>query len=61
MRRLRIVHVVVTPVLVWDDGDELSPGPQAQPQAVALSALDGLAERLRAEVSALAESVEGGQ
>lgn len=48
--RLRIAGVIVTPVLVWDDGENLSPGPQAQPQQVGLADLDGLADRLRAEV-----------
>lgn len=50
-RRLRVAHVIVTPVLVWDDGEELVPGPQADAIAVPLSALDGMADRLRAEVA----------
>lgn len=48
--RLRIAGVIVTPVLLWDDGENLTPGPQAQPQQVALADLDGMADRLRAEV-----------
>lgn len=53
-RRLRITHVIIQPVLVWDEDDELAPGPPAQPQQVALRDLDGLADKLRAEVAALA-------
>jgi sugar phosphate isomerase/epimerase len=49
-RRLRISHVVVQPVLVWDDGDELAPGPPAQAVQVSLAELDGYADRLRAEI-----------
>ena len=52
-RRLRISHVIVQPVFAWDDGEELSPGPQAAPITVPLSGLDGLAERFRAELSRL--------
>lgn len=53
-RRLRIAHLIVQPVLVWDDGEELSPGPAAQPLTVPLSQLVVLAEQLPAEVAALA-------
>lgn len=50
-RRLRIAQVVVTPVLMWDDGEELTPGPSLQPITVPLSGLAGLAERLPGEVA----------
>lgn len=60
-RRLRVAHVIVQPVLVWDDGTELSPGPQAQPMQVPLSELDGMADKLRAEVAAAeAQSLAAG-
>lgn len=49
--RLRVSHVVVQPVLVWDDGEELSPGPQCQPIQVPLSALPELADHIRRDVS----------
>lgn len=51
--RVRISHVVVQPVLVYDDGDELSPGPATQAFPVPLHNLGGLADRLRAEVAAM--------
>lgn len=50
-RRLRIAQVIVTPVLMWDDGDELTPGPQIQPITVPLSQLAGVAESLPAELA----------
>jgi len=50
-RRLRVAHVIVQPVLVWDDGEELAPGPQAQPQQVCLSALPDLPEMLLAQLA----------
>lgn len=33
-RKLRISHILVQPVIVWDDGEELSPGPATQPTQV---------------------------
>lgn len=60
MKRIRISHVVVQPVLVWDDGEELSPGPQAEAVAVPLSALAGLGEKLAAEAAALTEQLDAG-
>lgn len=57
MSRLRIAHLIVQPVLVWDDGEELTPGPAAQPLTVPLSQLPALADRLPAEVAALAQKL----
>ena len=50
-RRLRIAHVIVQPVLVWDDGAELAPGPDAAPIRVPLSALADLPDRLLSELA----------
>lgn len=52
-RRLRISHVLVQPILVWDDGAELSPGPPTTAVMVPLSELAAHAERLRAELAAM--------
>jgi hypothetical protein len=52
-RRLRVLHVIVQPVLVWDDGEELEAGPQIAPASLPLPQLNALADRLRAEVAAL--------
>lgn len=56
-KRLRISHVVVQPVLVWDDGEELEPAEQITPIQVPLSKLPALAKTLPNEVSALARSI----
>lgn len=52
-RRLRISHVIVQPVLVWDDGEELSPGPTVTPISAPLFALPEMPTRLAAEVAAM--------
>lgn len=54
-RRLRVAHVLVQPVLVWDDGEHLYPGPQAGGAQVSVADLPGLPERLRGELLALEE------
>lgn len=56
--RLRISHIVVQPVLVYDDGEELSPGPQVNPMTVALSQLAALAETIPGDVAALQPAPE---
>lgn len=68
-RRLRIAHVIVQTVLVWDDGNELVPAQQVAPLQVPLSHLAQLAERIPHEVARLEQahrageepSLEGGQ
>src|SRR5690606_34712773 len=54
-RRLRVAHVIVQPVLVWDDGETLSPAAPLQPATLTLPELDGLADTIRAEVAQLEE------
>jgi hypothetical protein len=51
--QLRISKLIVTTELVWDDGQELTPGPQLQPVAVPLSQLAGFGQTLPDEVAAL--------
>ena len=55
--RLRIAHVLVQPVLVWDDGDDLTPGPELQPVSVPFGQLGHFIESLPAEVAQLAAQV----
>lgn len=43
-RRLRLQHFLVQPVVVWDDGSELTPGPPVQPQPLTLAGLRDLAD-----------------
>lgn len=56
-RRLRIAHLVVQPVLVWDDGEEMTAGPALNPVTLPLSQVAHLVETLPAEVATLAEKL----
>lgn len=56
--RLRISHLVVVPVLVWDDGAELTPGPEASPNQLALSQIADFVAALPAQVAELQASME---
>lgn len=58
MSRLRISHVVVQAVLVWDDGEELTAGPELQPVAIPISRVDEFTSSLPAEVAKLQEQLE---
>jgi hypothetical protein len=49
--RIRVAYVIVQPVLVVDDGTELSPGPEVRPVQVPLSALASLPERILADIA----------
>lgn len=55
--RLRVSHVIVQPVLVWDDGDELTPGPELNPASMPLSALADMAEQMRMEVQLIQDQI----
>jgi hypothetical protein len=57
-RRLRVVAVTVQPLLVWDDGLDLGPGPVVNPISVPLSDLPVTAERILAELPALEEAAK---
>jgi hypothetical protein len=57
-RRLRVSHVLVQPILVWDDGEDLSPGPDANAVPVPLSALADYAGRVREEVARVQAQAE---
>lgn len=59
--KLRIAHLVIQPVLVWDDGEELTPGPELGQLALPLSKLEEFAGSLPAEVAALAAKLAAGQ
>lgn len=53
-KKLRVSHVIVQSVLVWDDGEELSPFEnQVNPLKVPLSALEGMAEQIKNEIEEL--------
>lgn len=60
--KLRVLHVVIQPVLVWDDGEELiSFEQQISPLQVPLSGLNGLDDRLKDEVKRIEEQLQGEQ
>lgn len=52
-KTLRVLHVIVQPVLVLDDGEEFHPGPQVGPATVRLSELPALADEISASVRAM--------
>lgn len=52
-RRLRVSHYVVQPVLVWDDGRELAPGPRVDAVALSTTDLLELPGRMPTELMAL--------
>lgn len=58
--RLRLSHVVMQPVLVYDDGEELTPGPELNavqlPLSKALDMLAGLPGEVERLATQLAEA-----
>lgn len=65
-RRLRIAHIIVQPVLVYDDGEEMTPGPVIDAAQLPVSKLASYAVRLPEQVAELAEKlatqqIEAGQ
>lgn len=59
MSKVRISHLVIQPVLVLDDGEELTPGPQLEAAPVTLSQLEDYVAKLRAFVAEQNQSTEG--
>jgi len=57
-RRLRIQHLIVHTVLSWDDGAELTPGPEVKPVMLSLGQIADFASKLPAEVAALQAQTE---
>jgi hypothetical protein len=47
MSRTRLAHLVVQPILVIDDGEELRPGPQIDAVSVTVSQLESYVAKLR--------------
>lgn len=56
-RKLRIQSLAIQVSLVWDDGDELTPGPDLQPVSLSLSQARAMLDGLPAEVAKLAEQI----
>lgn len=58
-KKLRIAHVIVQPVLVWDDGEELTPFEyQVSPLQIPVAELKGLADKLKEEVKQIEEQLK---
>lgn len=57
MKKLRIARVVVQPVFIWDDGEELSDGPTVEPVSLPHSQLAQFVANLPEQVAALAEQL----
>lgn len=47
MSKVRIAHLVIQPVLMVDDGEELTPGPQLESASVTISQLEDYVVKLR--------------
>lgn len=56
-RKLRVLHTVVQPVLVWDDGTDLTPGPAIDPVTLTLTALAEFVANLPEQIANLAEKL----
>jgi hypothetical protein len=56
-RRLRIAYVAVQPALVWDDGDQLVPGPEVQTVRLPLMHARQMLNELPDKVADLAEQI----
>lgn len=60
-RRLRVATVSIHPVLMWDDGEELTPGPGVQPIVVPLSQVADVLAAFPAEVARLESEAQNGE
>jgi hypothetical protein len=64
LKTLRALHFVVQPILVWDDGADLTPGPVVEPQALTLAGVrdlvDNWPEKL-AELERASEQIQSGE
>ena len=58
-KRLRISHVLVQPVVIWDDGDNLEPGPEVDALAVPYGQLAEFVINLPEQVATLAARFDG--
>lgn len=56
-RRLRLLHILVQPVLVWDDGETLAAGPKADGFTLSMADLDEFPAKFRADLERLREQL----
>lgn len=57
-RKLRIQSISLQVALTWDDGKELTPGPDLQPVVLSLSQAKDMLDGLEDEVVKLAEQIK---
>lgn len=57
MTRLRVLHVLVQPVFVLDDGEELQPGPTAEAFQATLAQLGDVGEQIRSRMPEIEQQV----
>lgn len=57
---VRLLHFVVQPVLVVDDGESLTPAPQVQPSTLSLAGLRDLVDRWPEHLAAIETQIEQG-
>lgn len=53
-----MLHFIVQPVFVWDDGDELELGPATDPMPMTMTQLRALPDRMPAEISRLEGAID---
>jgi hypothetical protein len=58
---LRIAHILVQPVLVFDDGEEMTPGPGIQAIQLPISKLGQFAKDFPKQVTELQVKIDSGE
>lgn len=59
-RRLRVAYISIQPALVWDDGDQLVPGPEVDLLRLPLGQAQQMLAELPTHVARLAEQITAG-
>lgn len=50
-KKLRVLNIIVQPVLIWDDGEEFTPGPEVNQVSLKMSELAGFENLLNNEIA----------
>ena len=58
--KLRLLHFIVQPVLVFDDGEQFTPGPTIEPQPATLEGLRQLAVDWPERISEIEAQLDSG-
>lgn len=57
-RRLRIARIMIQPEMVWDDGEEMTPGPEVNALSVSLSQAFDFLQSLPDQVAKLQDQAQ---